>query len=336
MTVGQRLRSARESRDMTIGDIARRTFIQPKFIQAIDEDNLTIIPDSHRRLFVREYAKIVGVESGEILSLLAAFEPPPPPVVTEHAAPKRQRASDRWKGTGSNRQTPSSPSVPPSVSALDEKERKAYGEVLRRLSSGRGMKLSGSNASTWLIGGAFVLLLMIAAYYIFFSDKNAHPDDAADMQADSSGSPTEILARGDGDSTTPAGAQIAGDDSLTLEGRATAKVWFAIVMDGKRSETGTLDSGAVKVWRAAETFKLSLGNAGGLSLTLNDSVVGALGPLRTSIRNQIIDVNGVRRTLPGRRSAAATPASAQRRTAQNRSLRTIAPTDMRTAQPTRP
>lgn len=312
---------------MTIGDIARRTFIQPKFLQAIDDDNLAIIPDSHRRLFVREYAKIVGVESGEILSLLAAFEPPPAPVAAEPATSRRGRASDAGSGGA----------VPPSPlpSALDEKERKAYGEVMRRLSSGRGMKLSGSNASTWLIGGAFVLLLMIAAYYIFFSDKNAHPDDAAITPADSAGSPTEILARGDGDSAAATGTNVATDDSLTLEGRATAKVWFAIVMDGKRSETGTLDSGAVKVWRAAETFKLSLGNAGGLALTLNDSVVGALGPLRTSIRNQIIDANGVRRTLPGRRSAASTPA-AQRRTAQNRQGRTITPTDMRSAQPTRP
>lgn len=313
---------------MTIGDIARRTFIQPKFIQAIDDDNLAIIPDSHRRLFVREYAKIVGVESGEILSLLAAFEPPPAPVAAEPAPSRRGRAA----GAGSGAAVPPPSPIP---SALDEKERKAYGEVMRRLSSGRGMKLSGSNASTWLIGGAFVLLLMIAAYYIFFSDKNAHPDDAAMTPADSAGSPTEILARGDGDSAAPTETSVAADDSLTLEGRATAKVWFAIVMDGKRSETGTLDSGAVKLWRAAETFKLSLGNAGGLALTLNDSVVGTLGPLRTSIRNQIIDANGVRRTLPGRRSAASTPA-AQRRTAQNRQGRTITPADMRTSQPTRP
>ncbi len=316
MTVGQRLRSARESREMTIGDISRRTFIQPKFIQAIDEDNLGMIPDSHRRLFVREYAKLVGADAEEALALLAAFEPPPVPAAAEVV---------RRQGTSGRRDN--APAPPPAISALDEKERKAYGEVLRRLSSGRGMKLSGSNVSTWLISGAFVLLLLIAAYYIFFSDKNAHQDDAGALPGSAAGSPTEILARGGGDSAShDDGESAAGDDSLTLRGQATAKVWFAIVMDGKRSETGTLDSGLTKVWRAAETFKLSLGNAGGLALTLNDSAIGALGAMRTSVRNQIIDANGVRRSLPGRRTAPPPP----RRSAQDR---TVSPTEMRTSRP---
>ncbi|MEO6049635.1 MAG: helix-turn-helix domain-containing protein, partial [Candidatus Kapaibacterium sp.] len=64
---------------MSIGDIARRTYIQPKFIQAIDEDQLGAIPESHRRLFVREYAKVVGIESADLLVLLGEYNPPPPP-----------------------------------------------------------------------------------------------------------------------------------------------------------------------------------------------------------------------------------------------------------------
>ena len=73
-------------------------------------------------------------------------------------------------------------------------------------------------------------------------------------------------------------------------------------MDGQKSETGTLDSGTVKTWRAMETFKISLGNAGGLELSLNDKQLEALGPKRTIIRNQIIDENGIR-TSASRRPA---------------------------------
>lgn len=333
MTVGQRLRSAREAKDMTIGDIARRTFIQPKFLHAIEEDNLGVIPDSHRRLFVREYARVVGVDPDDVFSLLADYEPPPPPVpaVAEPMGSQRRRfgVEDSQGSVG----TPIAP-------ALEEGERKAYSEIMSRLSSGRGMKLSSANLSSWLIGGAFVLLLMIAAYYIFFSGENEHQDDARTATQDTTGSPTEILARGSGDTSAAAtGTETttAADDSLTLEGRATGKVWFAIVMDGKRSETGTLDSGTVKVWRAGETFKLSLGNAGGLTLSLNDKPIGTLGPVRTSIRNQIIDATGPRKSLPGRRTTTSTPPAQSRRNAQEQTRRrTITPTEMRRAQPTPP
>jgi len=305
---------------MTIGDIARRTFIQPKFLHAIDEDNLGVIPDSHRRPFIREYARVVGVEADEVLSLLADYEPPPAPAVAEQHVPQRRFDMEE--------QNVSAP-VPP---ALDESDRRAYGEILRRLSAGRGMKLSGSNLSSWLITGAFVLLLLIAIYYIFFSGENTQPEGAG-IPIDSTASPTEILARGSADTGAPEDLEsVVADDSLTLEGRATAKVWFAIVMDGRRSETGTLDSGTVKVWRAAETFKLSLGNAGGLDLTLNERAIGTLGPLRTSIRNQIIDAEGPRKTL--RRSAGT--AQERRSTQRSREVRTITPTEMRTARPSQP
>lgn len=333
MTVGQRLRSAREAKDMTIGDISRRTFIQPKFLHAIEEDNLGVIPDSHRRLFVREYARVVGVGADDVFALLADYEPPPPPVpvATESMAQQRRRfgVEESQERAGS--------SVP---SALDEGDRKAYREILSRLSSGRGMKLSSANLSSWLISGAFILLLLIAAYYIFFSGENEHQDDAASATQDTSGSPTEILTRGSGDTgavATGTEPTAVADDSLTLEGRATGKVWFAIVMDGKRSETGTLDSGGVKIWRAGETFKLSLGNAGGLTLALNDKSLGTLGPVRTSIRNQVIDANGPRKSLPGRRTTTATTPTQTRRNAQEQNRRrTITPTEMRRAQPTPP
>lgn len=301
---------------MSIGDISRRTFIQPKFIQAIDEDNFAAIPDSHRRLFIREYARLVEVEPNEILVLLEGYAPPPPPTAPERKEGQARRTFD------DERRTP-----PPSIDPLPESERKAYRDVMSRLSSGRGIKLSGSNVSRWLIGGALLLLILVGMYYAFVHTPGP-PEAGGSAPADSaSGSPTEILSRNEGDSTVaPLGAAPAADDSLTLEGRATEKVWFSIVMDGKRSDGGTLDSGAVRTWRAGETFKLSLGNAGGLELLLNEKSLGTLGPKHTSVRNQIIDVNGLRKSNPpARRSSAPEP---RRRTTPPR---TITSTPLRTA-----
>src|SRR5256885_9038816 len=116
MTIGQRLRTAREANEMSICDIARRTYIQPKFIQAIDDDNLSMIPASHCRLFVREYAKLVGVNSDEVLALLPEYEAPPPAPSHVHDAPTPRRKD----------------SVPaPPLPSMPESERKAYSDVLK-------------------------------------------------------------------------------------------------------------------------------------------------------------------------------------------------------------
>jgi hypothetical protein len=155
--------------------------------------------------------------------------------------------------------------------------------------------------------------------------------------ADSAASPTEILARGQsGDSAAPqAGAPTSPDDSLTLEGKASGKVWFAIVMDdGKRNESDTLDSGSVRVWHASRTFKLALANAGQLQLSLNGRALGTLGPPHTSVRNQIIDANGIRKPFQSRRAPSPTTPATPRRTQRNPTPpRVITPTELRTSPP---
>ncbi|MBS1913255.1 MAG: DUF4115 domain-containing protein [Bacteroidetes bacterium] len=351
MTVGQRLHAAREANGMSIGDVARRTYIQPKFIQAIEEDNLAVIPESHRRLFVREFAKSVGERPDELLALLPEQAPPPLPIAVQ-AIPETVRPIV---------------STPPSqVPPVPDEERKVYSDFLKRLSNEGGIKLGNSKLSIWLIGSAVLLLLLVAIYYLFLRPEHS-TTAGRKSKVDSAGSPTQVLSRGPADTNAeagdapPAAATPAAGDSLTLEGKATSKIWFAIVMDGKRSETGTLDSGSVKVWRATQHFKLSLGNAGGLQLSLNDKSIGTLGPARTSVRNQIIDASGVRRLTAPHRPAApesaavpngahpATPRSSAPHSGTSRSgaghhptrqhggalPRIITPTELRTTPPQR-
>ncbi len=297
MTPGQRLRQAREAKHISIGDIARRTFIQTKFLQAIDEDNLGAIPESHRRLFIREYARSVGVNPEDVYALLEDYVPPPP--VTDIEAPPVSP------------QNPSSYAPTPAIEPLPESERRINREILKRLSSGRGVKLGGGGVAGWLIRGALLLLIVRGGYFLIKSLGGSKHDTGMSGLDSTANGQADVLPRA-GDTagvTDSANAAVTGD-SLTLEGRATGRVWFAIVSDGKKSQQGPIDSGEVKTWRAAETFRLSVSNAGGLQLSLNGKSLGTLGALRTSVRNQIIDINGVKgrqsATPPTRRPAANT------------------------------
>jgi cytoskeletal protein RodZ len=312
MTIGERLRTAREAKHLTIGDIARRTYIQPRFLQAIDEDNLEIIPGSHQKFFVREYAKVVGLDPEEVLSQLPEYVPPPP------AAPVETRFDDVAESSA------------PVATAAPERERRRPSLPYKR-----GVKMSGSNMPLWLIIGAVVLIAVIVIYLVFIRNPKPSTADGPPPEDSTAAATTEILTPG-GDDSSAASAAVDGasGDSLNLEGRATSKVWFTIVMDGKRSETGTLDSGGTKIWRADSTFRMSLGNAGGLQLYLNDKPLGTLGPPRSAVRNQLIDVTGIRkRATPApsttRRSTTSTRQQPRRQPRAAQPMREVTPTDVR-------
>lgn len=294
MTIGQQLRAAREEKGMSIGDVARRTCIQPKFLRAIDDDDFGAMPDSHRKLFVREYAKSVELDPAGVLSLLPDYVPPPAAPQGEPAPPRATR------------------SISTSAPAPSDHDRREYREILQRLSSGKGNVLGQLNLTMWLVVAACLLLVAGGVYYFFLrSDEPEAPATAAAHgSADTTTTPTtDSTGTATVADTAAAASTVATGDSLTLLGRAIAPVWYSIVMDGKRSETGTLDSGGTKIWRAGATFRISLGNAGGLSLTLNDKPIGTLGLKKTIVRNQLIDATGiVRRGTTTRRPAVAAPA----------------------------
>ncbi|MBC8145476.1 MAG: DUF4115 domain-containing protein [bacterium] len=299
MSIGQRLKQAREERNITIEDVARRTNIRLRFLQSIDDDDLESIPSSHRRLFVREYAKVVGVAADEILVDL----PEVSPAIVATEATEREAAPYR--------------------SSQAESDRVEYKEILNRLASSGG-KIGSltSNPAFMMIGAATILLLGIAVYYFVWGNDST-TSTSASTQIDTSAAQTEILSAPEVDTTTAATPAVDTEsgDSLTLEGRASARVWFTIVMDGKRSETGTLDSGMVKTWRAFEVFKVSLGNAGGLQLLLNDKPIGTLGPASSVVRSKYIDKEGIRQGAGRRPTSVVAPtiaAPVQRRAISSR------------------
>jgi cytoskeletal protein RodZ len=298
MTTGQRLKDARAAQNITIDDVARRTNIRPRFLQAIEDDDLATIPSSHQRLFVREFAKVVGIDPNDALADLPEVSPAvvAPEASHRDAAPFRSEAA--------------------------ESDRREYREILNRLSQsgGRISQITG-NPAFMLIGAATVLLLAVAVYY-FVTREDATASEVVAAQLDTTAGQTEILSNPEVDTSataTPA-VDTENGDSLTLEGRATARVWYTIVMDGKRSETGLLDSGLTKTWRASEIFKVSLGNAGGLHFLLNEKPIGTLGPPQSVVRSKLIDKEGIQQAGSPARRPTSTAAPTESRPAPRRAV----------------
>lgn len=67
--IGDKLRSAREAKGLSIADIEKATKIQSRYLEAIEQNDFDKLPgDFYVRAFIRQYAQIVGLDGKELLS----------------------------------------------------------------------------------------------------------------------------------------------------------------------------------------------------------------------------------------------------------------------------
>lgn len=67
-TLGEKLREAREAKDITIAEVSEQTRISPLYLDAIENDDYTPLPGGiFNKGFVKSFAKYVGVDENEAL-----------------------------------------------------------------------------------------------------------------------------------------------------------------------------------------------------------------------------------------------------------------------------
>lgn len=74
LTLGEKLRQAREERGFTLGDVAEQTRISSLYLESIENDDYRILPGGiFNKGFVKSYAKFVGISETEALSDYSAL-----------------------------------------------------------------------------------------------------------------------------------------------------------------------------------------------------------------------------------------------------------------------
>ena len=69
MSVGERLKKARKAQGLSIDDIKNKSKIKKSYLEALENDNYKKLPGKvYTKVYIRGYAKIVGLEPQELLS----------------------------------------------------------------------------------------------------------------------------------------------------------------------------------------------------------------------------------------------------------------------------
>ncbi len=306
MGLGERLRTTREEKGLTIEEVASTTFIRTHHLAALESEEYHLVPTSRITYFLKDYARVLGLDPDTLIAELPDDLSPAPaplqpsPSQEEEEAPKKERPRPPREPRPKNHPKKEKKGLVFGGSEGVDEEGKS-GSAKRRL----GLRQKGPRYAPLdqgnpmlariVIGIALLLILGLALWYIFSGDDER---PAVALVSDTvEGSPTRIITRDgeemDDDSDTSQTAVGAGD-SLVLRGRFVARAWYSISIDGgTREEQGTRDSGAVMEWRALESFSVDLGNAGGVKFSLNGKDIGGLGPMGGTVNDRLINAEGL-------------------------------------------
>lgn len=256
-SLGENFQRAREAKGLTLEEAAARTRILPQYLKAVEDNNYAKLPDEvFAKGFVRSYARILGLDEATVIRQFDESG-------GEFYAKRNERESLKQK--------------------LEEEERRK--KVNRNIVAG-------------VVSAVLLLLFVIMGRDRERPEPRPVPIDpvpAASVPAPAPEPPRAEPAVPAGD---PAFRSASGQSEvernfsgvlplegvvpdeqkkLTLDVEAIERCWVKVQTDHAASQEVMLNPGDRNRWKAQERVILTLGNAGGVRVSLNGKLQGPFG-----------------------------------------------------------
>lgn len=240
------LKRAREAKRMSLSDVADSTLISLKFLEEIERGNLTFLPQTYVRAFIRDYSKAVDLDPEEMM-----------------------RRLDEATGGGSAKPTPKkeAPAQTPSIEPAQSTEVPQSPSVNPR---------SARMATIVIIA----LAVAVALWNLLTRTSETPVEEIPFDKVLKEQTPVESDTANNERAPSP-----VKPDTLTLLAVARDSVWVQLAIDNSVARRYVLKPNSRKSWKAAEKFSVTLGNAGAVEFTLNTKVIGKLGKQGAVVRN---------------------------------------------------
>ncbi len=269
----EELRQARVENEITLQQMAAKTKIDIKFLEAIDNGNFSFLPNIYVRAFIKQYAKTVGLDEEETIKKYEAAK--------QGKLPEKVEIEE--EPVEKNIPEPEKKQTQPVQTFTDVTETKTVDD-------------SGKKKMAMMTGGAVagVVVIAILIYLVFFQDSSQiiveeKPYEEVLEESTQRYVEEEI----DDEQITSA----VNSDSLVLQIKNTDSrdsAWVLVITDNRIKEDYLLYPGTGKTFKAENNFKFILGNSGVIRLELNGENLEFEG-IRRSVRYFKIDKNGLER-----------------------------------------
>lgn len=248
-SLSEKLRRERELRGISLKQISDDTKIGVRFLEALEEDRLELIPgEFYRRSYLRAYARYLGLDEDRAVNAYAfANQEKDPDTENE---PEEQRLK-------------MAPWLPWVVAAW------ALFLVVVFLVRSSSTATDAAQDPGSSNRAAPATVSEVAGV--------ANDDAGASAPDDATGPPASLPSSSDVPVLSPSRHQASEEGALRLVLAVAESCWLEIEADGEVVTTGLKEEGFRQEVTAESEVRLWLGNAGGVSLWVNDRPLRPLG-----------------------------------------------------------
>lgn len=265
--IGEKLKAARAVKGVALEDIASRTRINLAYLRNMEEGKFDFLPKPIVTGFLKTFAKEVGLDGNEL-----AMQLQPPELPIDFAAP----AAEMRKQTTA---AATAVSHAPVLSQDDLESVRPGFPYLKEIVLGLGT----------------LLVMALLFYFVARSPEEEPQVESVPAQNESAPSPpasgpvqeisiTQMAANSAQQPKTDSTVAVK-QVQVTLEARFKDRVWVAVTIDDSLKTDSIYRAGMTETWRAKEKFRVSVGNAGAVTLLLNGKELEKIGLI-----GQVVDV----------------------------------------------
>ena len=284
--LGQKLREERESRNISIEEIAAATKIVPRYLEALEADHLDQMPGGFFvKGIIRSYAHAIGLNADEVLARYKAAG-----LVGETAESGRATAPRPAPAEQVPQYVPTVPAEPESPSEAAPIPAPVH-EAVTDLFVEEAPKPGLSPAArkrllAWGWRSLAVLVVVAAVFYLWSSRRPRPPQQALETFVAREALPPA-------QKTEPVPAPVSQSQTedpsepppvveevwrgVTIDISFQAETWIQVRTDGEIKVNGIFPAGATARARADKELLIHTGNAGGFRFLLNGRPAKPLG-----------------------------------------------------------
>jgi cytoskeleton protein RodZ len=267
-SIGETLRRERTKRGLDLKSVSNELKISLKFLEAIETEAFDKLPGGmFTKSFVRQYSRYLRLDEDDMVTELDRVLEPTPSALPKAAAEIEVPRVEEWQAL--NDRFSWSSSLPALAMVV----------VVMLVCSGvySWWQKSKASASTAAQTAAVTHTAQAHPQALDPAPPQPASPPASHQDIGSADRPAPESAPAVPNSPAPAVTPPAAPGPVHVELTASEPVWVLVQTDGKYSFSGTLEANQTRAVDATAKVVLRIGNAGGVNITLNGKVIGAVG-----------------------------------------------------------
>lgn len=263
-SVGEFFRQVRETKGLTLDEVAIKTRIHPEYLKALEESNFAKLPEQvFAKGFVRSYARSLGLDEDDAMRRFAVSAGTFYDKHEERERLRQQQVEDERKRKANRKAVIAAAGVAVLGLVLLLTREQGSVSVLRP-------DVDASRAKT-----------------AREADRRAKTETTTAQSGKPSSLPTPPMTS-DPLAGLPFDVGASTEAGMVLALEASELSWVVVQTDDASPHEALLRPGDRLTWKAQEKFSLTIGNAGGIRGELNGKPLAPFGPKGRVVRDIVI------------------------------------------------